>query len=515
MINLDFQFSSKEKLIFENLHHNNSLFLKYQYINNVNDVYKTTILPGSSVDTSGTVVRGYNIGIDIYITEEKKKAASKVSSYFLFLETQKQIVKEKNLISPLRNIYDDEELCRSVDCDLMKSFQTLIRLTNITNNYNTFSKRYRESIYGYLYGQNQIQDVFQDIEDITKIYYFDIVPVRGIYIGTVIFVFYMIVLITMVLSFNLLFVKKYEINFKFLPKDFWTLTLIGSILLLLRGLTEYGPINNFMCLLKPTLLSFGRSCTFGPLMYKLVVNFPYENKVSIWISKNRWKFISIFFVTDIILNGLVIIFPYNIDQRSDGSGRNFEVCYVPNNSITLRFIFIFMILRRIITNLIVIVLIFIEWNIKETKKEIQYIMSTVSINVICNIAIFIITYFDNNNYIYYFSLFAILYLMYAVSNYIFLFAIHIIRQYCKKNKEIYSIHNKGVNAGKTYFTENQDKVPSTTNMGKFSKLILNLHYKDSIKSNSIIVEDSISTPTDGIYSNSFSSRDEKLRSIYK
>ncbi|OUM62610.1 hypothetical protein PIROE2DRAFT_61764 [Piromyces sp. E2] len=85
--------------------------------------YKISPLPGKNKGVSGSCLGGFNIGISKYVPDENIEAAIEVLKFFMSEEIQKDIAIKYGVISPLKKIYDDKELCEIVDCEYVKSLQ--------------------------------------------------------------------------------------------------------------------------------------------------------------------------------------------------------------------------------------------------------------------------------------------------------------------------------------------------------------------------------------------------------
>ncbi|OUM57627.1 hypothetical protein PIROE2DRAFT_17322, partial [Piromyces sp. E2] len=125
------------------------IFLKFWYIPDYH-LYTITPLPGGKDGISGSCIGGYNIGINSYITDEKKEASIKVLEYINSKEIQKKVIKEYHLYSAIPSLYDDEDVCATVNCTFIKNMQFTLRPKE--KNYNYYSKQFRTYIYEFLYG---------------------------------------------------------------------------------------------------------------------------------------------------------------------------------------------------------------------------------------------------------------------------------------------------------------------------------------------------------------------------
>jgi len=142
------------------------LFAKFENVVEeiFDSVYYKAPLPGKLNGVSGSFVYGKYLGIPNNISEEKKKAAAIVLSYLTSYEMQKKmsITYKQNFYSPIKYLYDDEEVCTNVDCGLMKMIQPVFM--PIREDYDSFAKNLRESIYDYLYNGATVEQALSNIE---------------------------------------------------------------------------------------------------------------------------------------------------------------------------------------------------------------------------------------------------------------------------------------------------------------------------------------------------------------
>ena len=82
--------------------------------------------------------------------------------------------------------------------------------------------------------------------------------------------------------------------------------------------TEYGEVKNWKCNFKYLFIYiFGLTLIFIPILYKLLINFPYNNennKIYRWIhqKKNKYLFIFSFLSHEIFFHLLLIVTSYEI-----------------------------------------------------------------------------------------------------------------------------------------------------------------------------------------------------------
>jgi len=168
---------------------NNYLFAKFWYMpyieNYLNVAY--SLLPGKKEGVSGSVIGGYNIGINKYIDEQKKEAAIEAVKFITSYELQKELVMNYGVISPITKMYEDEDVCKKANCDILKSKQLIARPANGNSNYSAWSEKFRHAIFEYLYGDKDVSTVVEDAEKMLEKYSGALNPRQSI-LGLLIFV---------------------------------------------------------------------------------------------------------------------------------------------------------------------------------------------------------------------------------------------------------------------------------------------------------------------------------------
>jgi len=136
----------KEKIIFSNFYSTLSTSIMPNY--------KVSILPGKNEGVNGSILGGFNIGINKNISKEKLNATLEVIKYFSSEDFQKKIIiKQLKLFSGLEKLYDDDEVCKNVNCSIIKDSQFYIRPSSTLKDYQTFSDRVKKYFYKFLDGE--------------------------------------------------------------------------------------------------------------------------------------------------------------------------------------------------------------------------------------------------------------------------------------------------------------------------------------------------------------------------
>jgi len=151
----DIIFSSTEDFTFSKLLTGKALFIKYfiltePFLSSL--PYEVTFLPGKKEGISGTAIMGNNIGIIKSINEEKKAAAVEVLKFFTNKEYQKTLFETGIFLSPLNEIWNNENVCKKGLCHIGKNMQIIIEPDFIKKGGDLLRKKYKSYIYQFLFG---------------------------------------------------------------------------------------------------------------------------------------------------------------------------------------------------------------------------------------------------------------------------------------------------------------------------------------------------------------------------
>ncbi|OUM57632.1 hypothetical protein PIROE2DRAFT_17327, partial [Piromyces sp. E2] len=142
-------FQSNDYYAIEKLKNRKYIFLKFWYNpksarNNV----KVTPLPGNKDGIIASCIGGHNI------------------------EIQKEMVISTKLFSGIPILYDDEEICSAIDCNLFKTIQFTPRPKE--KYYNNYIKQVKKYFFKFLYGDSSAEETLNNITNIKKIHYISI-----------------------------------------------------------------------------------------------------------------------------------------------------------------------------------------------------------------------------------------------------------------------------------------------------------------------------------------------------
>ena len=414
----------------------NFIFLKYFIIGTDDIQYSKTFLPGIKEGISSASIVGNDIGIIKNIAKEKKDAAIEVYKFFTSKESQKGFFVQ-GYMSAINEFWDDENLCKINGlCDIIKNVQYISEPKFIHDEPEKYRKKYQKYIYQFLYGNKTIDEILKQFNDITKIYYVSL-DTEDSNIGLICFIYISVVSAFMLLSLIFIYRENFNPFFRFLSEDFWIITVLGSVIILWVPYLEYGPVEKLKCHLKPLLLCIGFTFNICPTKHKLITQFPEENKISIWVERHRYLFLLFSIVTDILLCSISLINPYTSQSILVEDGENFELCkFNGKYSIIILYAFKFLIV------LLILFLIFVEWNNSATMYDMRFIIITLYIDILVVIPMLVFHIMDIRNYIGNFIIQTLIMSIISISNYIFLFGFRLILAFIrKKNLKLQFINN--------------------------------------------------------------------------
>jgi len=447
-ISSDEEFKLNNSYIKNRRYNNKAIFLKFWFQPAALPYYKFTTLPGRVKGISSSSVGGSNIGINI--SSKKQEAAIKVLEYFTTKDYQRKYSLRRQVFSGIMSLYQEDEVCEKMDCELVNSLQSFVRPTLENESFDKYSVHFIDYIYEYMFGNKSAEEVLKSILDLRKIYTISLNTKNSSAVGLIIFIIMCFTIGIILSSLLFLYISSFKSYFQFLPKDFWILSILGIIMVFCMSFTEYGEITVFKCHIRLCLLSLGFSLNMITILYKLVINFPDENKISNWVENHRYYFLSIFIGIDLIFNGLLLIRPYNINYIYELGGQKFQYCDL-NQSLSKNVEYIF-ITYKILIILAFIILVFLEWNMRNIVFDIRILVSSIYIDGLCLILLLIFNSFKIKNYVEYFLIKVLIYSIYGFSNYMFLYGFRIIYSIYKKFKheeDTVKFNVKmGINSGK-------------------------------------------------------------------
>jgi len=364
-------------------------------------------------------------------------------------------------ITSLSELWDDEEICKNISCNLIKELQCVRKPQFIKDGPENYEKKYRKYIYQYLYEDKPIEEILKKILDVTKFYEISL-NTEDSYVGLICYVFISVISGLMLLSLLVLFKDNFYPFFMILSSDFWIITVLGSIIILWIPIFNYGTIESIKCQFKPLLFSIGYSFIFCPIMHKLISQFPEENKTIKWIINHKYMFLLFNILIDISLNSISLINKYIVKSVMVEDGESFQVCnYKENYGI------IIIVLYKFIVLLLLLFLIFVEWNISQTMYDMKFILSALYIDILSTTLIVVFFFIQIKFYITYFLIQTVNISIISITNYIFLYGIRvflgIIRKQNVKLQFINRINENFINNATQFQTKSYNKDATSFN----------------------------------------------------
>eukprot|EP00833_Pecoramyces_ruminatium_P016413 jgi/Orpsp1_1/1190445/evm.model.d7180000078994.1 len=462
----------------------------YEYIKE-GSPYILSNLPGIKDGISGTLLTGYNIGIANYISSEKIKYSVEAIKFMTSLEIQRELVLGEQIISGILSLYREEDVCSRIGyCEFYRDAQPVAKPYIVTNDLQTSVSLFSKYLRDYLFGDEIPENTIRKMEDINKIYDISIDPKESS-VGLVIFIIILLILIIIILSSSLLFINRFEKEFNILPKPFWLLILLGIIMLLTTTFIKYGAASIYKCHLNTILLSLGYTLTFTPVLYFLIISFPNDdNRYSIWVKSNKYLFFMFFTLFDILFNGLSLITPYTIKTINYlvENDKNYNIC--DKNSTLLKTSIYLFISYKVILIFVMILLIFLEWNLIKVKYDIRLILSNLYLNIITFAILFIFESFFISNYILHFLIQVLLIILLVIVNYLLLYFSRLFIPLIFKEDEDSKLfeHFSLTTTAPTEVAESQNNNPSISQSNKSNNTNNKSNHSDNFKIFSSLME---------------------------
>jgi len=380
-------------------------------------------LPGKYENVTGTIINTTNFGINKIISKKRKELAVEFLKFVASKEIQKKFSIQDQFLGGNMKLYSDDVVCSVVDCDIINKNQPLSffnndeRLFGDDNYYPEYQK-----LLGYIFGDRTAKEVLDELDDYTKIYTFSL-KTDDTKMGLIMFIIFLILLSCTILSIIFVFIKKLEYRFIFLSKNLWFITTLGTVILLSSIVTLYDDVTNAKCHLRITLINVGFILSICPSLHKLIANFPKKNEISLMFRINKYITIIVIMIFTVALNEVFAMTSYNIEEIKPEKGKHFQKCVMENifgNIIygTIQFYNFFMIV-------ISLILIFIEWNLKETSLDVKYLATALFMDTLSLILLIIFDKITIKDYVLHNLVLAINIMLFAVSNHIFIYLVRV------------------------------------------------------------------------------------------
>ncbi|ORX64397.1 periplasmic binding protein-like II [Anaeromyces robustus] len=240
--------------------------------------------------------------------------------------------------------------------------------------------------------------------------------------------------------------KNFNPFFKYLSVDFWIIFVFGSIIILNTAYTKLG-----------------------------------ESNFSEWVKNHKYIYLAICLLVEIILIGLSFIYKFDIYDVLVNGGQNFQICKM-NNTFG-KIMFGIMVTYKFTIIFVMLIYIFIEWNINESFYEVRFIVMFLYIDILSFILLFLFDIIIIKNYRSYFIIYTCILIIISISNYGFLYGF---RLFCgflnKKNLKMAFIQN----VNKNFINNEIDQVTTETNIGELTSITATNNNISNNNNNNII-----------------------------
>ena len=425
-------FKSDINLAFEKLMDGKAIFVKSYYLG-ANPQYVGTAIPGEN-GVFGSILSPSFIAINRYVEEDHKIAAVEFLKYYTSAKVQKEYFMKNGLFSIISSLYDDEEACLYIDCDVIKEANPYIFVGYDTGEYTQtdYYNKIREYVYKYVYGDVPIDETMKKLNDLKKIYNFS-VDTTDSSAGLIILITFCVTLCIMIVP--IVIHTRKEIEKSFLPNDFWIISLLGSMFIQCTIFANYGKLTTTNCLLKIFAFNTFYLINIIPIFNQLIINFPESNKISSWFEKrkNRYLFLSLALLCNFILIGLFFFFPFELKFELIIDGENYQKC-VPEtvlSSIINESIYAIDIIIIVCS----LLLLFFEWNLKIFSIHTKLMTSLMFIDLLLLIIYEIFNHIDIKNYVVNGVMLYIIIFFISLSNFILVYLSKYYRIFIKNSKD--------------------------------------------------------------------------------
>jgi len=411
-------------------------------------LYTQSALPGYKNGVSGTIVIGVNIAISKYSTEEKKRAAAEFLKFISTKENRKKFIINRGVYSYVNELYDDEEVCSVINCNVIKGAEPLSSIDSDIDDFsnNNYIEKYMNSFYEYLFNDKNLNSVIEKIDNLLAVHSLSLESSSFCYLAVFILIIYL--LLSTVMASSLVFLKKMKSKFKFLSNDFWIISVVGTIIFMSSVLAYLGKVTPFKCHIHRFLMSTGFILNLTPILIKLIIEYPEENSFTKWIKQkptNKYIYLIVMPLINLILNGILILSPFDVDIVNVEDGENFMICVQQKAAGYINILLILLIQLFILISFSF--LIYKEKNIEEIATDIKFLIGNLFIMILCFILYTIMNMVIIHNFHIYMGIFACIIFVDSLSIFFFTYAfrIFLIFTYNKEAEEENSIIKKITN----------------------------------------------------------------------
>ncbi|ORX47118.1 periplasmic binding protein-like II [Piromyces finnis] len=402
-----------------------AIFLKYWNLDEEKNHYSyiKSLLPGNIDGVSGSSIGGNNAGINTFISKEKKRATVKVLKYITSKTIQKQLVRNNVIYTGINEIYLEENIYIYLKSRFSIDVQFISRPIFESKNYERFSRNYRKYLHSYIYGNSTLEEIIQNIEDLTKIYTITL-DSENTTIGRTLSIIISILAILMTLSLSFPSIHRIKPYLSIFSNNSWTVFVLGSIILLMSSFAVFGQVTEEKCRIKSILIYIGFYFNFSPIMNKYMLMFPKNNKLFMWICNHR----NLFYIGGLLLGiGIEMLgffFSSHVTIVEYENEKRYKKCTTSSNSLfyiinNISWILIFIL---IISTVSIVIMDYVMIPLK--PYCVNFIFISVGITII-NLFIYL-SLNETKSYISYVKLQVIFHILFSLSLYLFFYIFRLI-----------------------------------------------------------------------------------------
>jgi len=266
-----------------------------------------------------------------------------------------------------------------------------------------------------------------DIDDIGKIHYMTYTD-KGV--GLFLYILLTVTFVFIILSTILLFIPSLDKYFHFFNRELGIIYTVGCLSLLASAYQTFEQITLLKCHLRQTYITMGYTMILAPILYRLIINFPEDNKISSWVKKHPRLYIALMIILELIFNGLIAIKPSSILRFETEKGLYFHSCVYSNLGLIIS---AFQILAKILLFLCVAILLFLEWNIQEIYRDVRALTVVISVDCVLLILCVFLNFVKISNFIIDYAVNEMIVIIFAVTNHTYIFIVRIL--FIKTNKD--------------------------------------------------------------------------------
>jgi len=437
LFNTDNNFETDLQYIIKRFYSGKALFVKF-YMASHPSYFEPSVVPGLKEGVTGTLPGAYLVSVNRYIDNDRINKTLGVLDFFTSKKVQKEYILKQNVFSAITELYYDPETCKKFKCEVFLQSRPFTKLSSNYRQLNFekywYSYTVLDYVFQYIYDKVSLDKAMDNIINLLKIYHFS-TDANDSLVGFSIFIVYITLVILIAISIVIILIisVRKKKSRSFMSTDFWLISVLGTIVMLTIMLSLYGPLSSEKCHMKVFVWSFSFSMFVLPSVNQLIVNFPSRNKVSSFLEKglNRYIFFFLLLLVDILFNSLLYVWPFKIKNIINIGGKNFQLCSMKSGLGVLSLVLLCLLKIGIILG--ALVLVFIEWNIKETSSEIKVVSSLLLIKIFEVLTYISYCSINFKNYDTYCLLFCGIVIVFALTSYIFVIRIKLISLFTDEN----------------------------------------------------------------------------------